>query len=241
MKKLILAAVAALTFATAANAQTNIQTFYDFGRGHFTTTLEGFHSDSWGNTFFFVDYDYDHTSGATGATGSYMEVARKFNFWQDSALGALSAQVEYNGGIGFGNSNFLFGPSYFLHNADFSNTFNFSLLYKTFNGNASSDCPIQFTFVWGMNNLLGVKGLSFSGFADVWGENVVAFAEDMTSGNFLKAGKCVFLTEPQLWYNVGQFFGCDNLNLGGEVEISYNFAGYTGLHVRPCAGMKWVF
>ena len=40
-------ASAALLFAQGAKAQTNFQTFYDFGRKHFTTTLEGFHQDNW--------------------------------------------------------------------------------------------------------------------------------------------------------------------------------------------------
>ena len=62
-KKLIIAAFALLAMATTVNAQTNFQTFYDFGRGHFTTTMEGFHMDNWGNTFFFIDYDYNYREG----------------------------------------------------------------------------------------------------------------------------------------------------------------------------------
>ena len=96
--------------------------------------------------------------------------------------------------------------------------------------------PVQFTFVWGMQDLFGLKGLRFSGFADIWGENVVNFMEGGAT-----AGKFVFLSEPQLWYNIGGLFGCPNLNIGGEVELSYNFAGYSGFHVRPCIGTKWVF
>ena len=49
-KKLFVAAVAALALGATVHAQTNFQTFYDFGRKHFTTTLEGFHQDNWGNT-----------------------------------------------------------------------------------------------------------------------------------------------------------------------------------------------
>lgn len=240
MNKTFLAAAAALAFASTASAQTNLQTFYDLGRGHVTTTLEMFKGDKWGDTFFFVDYDYNHSS-APGVSGSYMELSRNLNFWQDSKLGALSAHVEYNGGVGFGNSNFLFGPSYFMHNDDFSNTFTFSLLYKTFNGNASSDVPVQFTLVWGMNNLFGVEGLNFSGFADVWGENVSAWAEPVGSDKFLKKAGVVFISEPQIWYNVGKLVGIDNLSVGGEVELSLNFAGYSGFYCRPCVGTKWIF
>jgi len=240
-KKTILAvAVATLALAQGAKAQTNLQTFYDFGknRGHFTTTLEGFYNDSWGNTFFFIDYDYNLKNDKDvnqAPSGSYMEIARCLNFWQNSALAPLSLQVEYNGLVGV-NQNFLFGVDYFLHSSDFRNTFNFKLLYKTFSNGASSDLPVQFTFVWGMQDLFGVEGLRFSGFADIWGENVVNFME-----GFDKERKFVFISEPQIWYNIGRHFGCDNLHIGSEVEFSCNFAGYDGFYVRPCLGTKWVF
>ena len=240
-KKTILAvAVATLALAQGAKAQTNLQTFYDFGknRGHFTTTLEGFYNDNWGNTFFFIDYDYNLKNDKDvnqAPSGSYMEIARCLNFWQNSALSPLSLQVEYNGLVGV-NQNFLFGVDYFLHSSDFRNTFNFKLLYKTFSNGASSDLPVQFTFVWGMQDLFGVEGLRFSGFADIWGENVVNFMEGLD-----KERKFVFISEPQIWYNIGRHFGCDNLHIGSEVELSCNFAGYDGFYVRPCLGTKWVF
>ena len=239
-KKLFIAAVAVCAFAIGAKAQTNLQTFYDFGRNrdHFTTTLEGFYNDNWGNTFFFIDYDYNdkNSKGVNQApSGSYMEIARCLNFWQDSALAPLSLQVEYNGLVGV-NQNFLFGLDWFVHNADFSNTFNFKLLYKTFSAGASSNVPLQFTFVWGMQDIFGVTGLRFSGFADIWGENVINFMED-----FSKSGKTVFISEPQLWYNIGQHMGIPNLHIGTEVELSYDFAGYAGFYARPCIGTKWVF
>ena len=43
-------------------------------------------------------------------------------------------------------------------------------MYKTFKG-SDSDFPFQATAVWGIKSLCGVEGLSFSGFADLWGEN----------------------------------------------------------------------
>ena len=240
-KKVILTLSIALAAGSLAKAQTNLQIFYDLAkdRGHFTTTLEGFYNDPWGNTFFFIDYDFndkDTQNRQIGASGSYMEIARCLNFWSNTPVAPLSLHVEYNGGIGFGSSNFLFGLDYFVHSKDFKNTFNFKLLYKTFNGIASSDIPVQFTFVWGMQDLFGLEGLRFSGFADIWGENVVNFMEDSS-----KASKFVFISEPQLWYNVGRHFGVPNLNIGTEIELSCNFAGYTGFKVCPCLGTKWVF
>ena len=149
MKKTILAvAFATLAFGFNAQAQTNFQTFYDLGRKHFTTTLEGFHMDNWGNTFFFIDYDYNNRDAhgtVVSPNNTYFEIARCLNFWQDSALGAFSWQIEYNGGFGtwgdlsgvpgtgYGafavNSAFLTGVDYFMHSSDFKNTLNLTLLY----------------------------------------------------------------------------------------------------------------
>lgn len=229
-KKLFFAAAAVCAFAAMASAQTNFQTFYDLGRKHFTTTLEGFHQDNWGNTFFFIDYDYNYREGNTvvSPNNTYFEIARCLNFWGDSSLAPLSLQVEYNGGFGTTsdmvfafpvNSAFLFGVDYFLHSADFNNTLNLKLLYKKF-VHMDSNVPLQFTAVWGLQDLFGLAGLRFSGFADLWWEGE----------------HTVFLSEPQLWY---QLF--DHFNIGGEVEFSYNFAGMSGFNVMPCIGTKWVF
>ena len=235
-KSFILVALATLAFGFSAQAQTNFQTFYDFGRKHFTTTLEGFHVDKWGNTFFFLDYDYN-TRDANGKVispnNTYFEIARCLNFWQDSALAPLSLQVEYNGGFGLAanapfygtglgfpvNSAFLTGVDWFLHSKDFKNTLNLKLLYKHF-VNLDSKIPMQFTAVWGCQDLFGLGGLRFSGFVDFWCEGE----------------KLVILSEPQLWYGFGEHF-----NIGGEVELSYNFAGMNGFNVMPCLGWKWVF
>lgn len=239
MKKIVAFAGFAL-LSIGAFAQTNLQFFYDFGenRKHVTTTLEMFKGDDWGSTFFFVDYDYAnkdaHQYNFYGANGTYFEIARALNFWQESSLGALSAHVEFNTGT-WGRRNWLFGAEYFMHNDDFSNTFTFELLYKTFSYDNASKLPLQFTFVWGMNNLFGVEGLKFSGFADVWGER---------AGWWMDLDKCEkalqFVSEPQLWYNVGSLFGCENLSAGGEVELSVNLYD-AGFVCNPCVGLKWDF
>lgn len=242
MKKSTLVLSVLLLGAIGAKAQTNIQEMYDFNRGHFTTTLEMFQTDNWGSTFFFNDiYHPDMLT----PTGYYTEIARSLNFWQNSKLAPLSLHVEWNGGQ-FANNCWLFGVEYFLHSADFSNTFTFELLYKNIRG-MSDYTPLQFTFVWGMNNIFGVNGLSFSGFLDIWGENDTWYPNLLTT----ETTNWVILSEPQIWYNIGQHFGCSNLMIGGEVELAYNFTGswhsgtefYSnkGFNVAPCLGLKWVF
>lgn len=244
MKKLIIAACAALAFGFSANAQTNLQTFYDLGNGYATTTIEGFYGDDWGNTFFFFDHYYtkkdNRDKGAGSAfNGSYFEIERCLNFWKDSKLKDLSAMIEYDGGT-FGAGIFCFGANYFLHSDDFKNTFNLALLYDCHVGSGEADTPIKFSGVWGMQDIFGVSGLRFSGFIDIWGNNQTCLPKD---GGILDGEATHFsiLTEPQIWYNVGKSFGVDNLNIGGEIELSYNFLGRLGFMCNPCIGCKWVF
>lgn len=233
-KTLFVAVAASFAFSVGVKAQTNLQVFYDFGsdRNIVTTTLEGFHPDKWGNTFFFIDYDYKPAHDAPD--GTYFEIARCLNFWQNSALSPLSLQLEYNGGVysQYGiNHAFLAGLDYFLHSNDFKNTLNLKVLYKWM-ANCASQVPLQFTAVWGMDDLFGLEGLRFSGFADFWWQDHMAGGE---------LSRVVFVSEPQLWYNLGRHIGVPNFNIGGEVELSYDFGAGKGFWARPCAGLKWIF
>ena len=277
LRKAILAvAIATFALAQGAKAQTNLQVFYDFAgdRQHVTTTLEGFYADNWGNTFFFVDHDYNSKAADShvyAPNGTYWEIARCLNFWQDSQLAPFSLHLEYNGGVYNGftvNNAYLGGVDYFLHTEDFLNTLNLKVLFKwidyadavKLNGmRRSSQVPLQFTAVWGMQDLFGVKGLRFSGFADFWWENHTVYrtflnpqqeeawhrAHEGQNGidekEFVKDSEIVFISEPQLWYNVGQHFKVPNLNVGGEIELSYDFGSTMGFRARPCLGIKWVF
>ncbi len=125
MKKLIL--LLAVVAGVSAKAQ-NVQFHYDFVREHPTSTVEMFKPDQWGNTFFFIDMDYNGKNGEV--TGSYWEIARELKIGK----GPISAHVEYNGGqmngVGsFGNA-YLAGPSYTYLAKDFSYGITFMALYK---------------------------------------------------------------------------------------------------------------
>jgi len=218
MKKLIF--VVLVLAATTAMAQTNLQVQYDLGNGrkNFTSTLEMFKPDKWGDTFFFVDMEFN---GGTQKQPSlaYMEIARCLKFWD----GPISAQVEYNGGLihtpFFGtaiNNAYLIGADYGWHNKEFSKFLNFKVLYK--NIQDIDPASFQLTAVWNLNYLN--KKLTVSGFADFWKEN----------------STYIFLSEPQIWYNLNS-----NLSLGGEVEVGSNFGGVSGLNICPAIGAKWNF
>lgn len=66
------------------------------GRPLLTSTVEKFHPDTWGSTYFFVDMDYT----SEGVAAAYWEIAREVKFWK----GPFSAHLEYNGGLSKGMS-----------------------------------------------------------------------------------------------------------------------------------------
>lgn len=75
--------------SSVAKAQTNAQILYDFGsdRKFVTLTLEMFKQDKWGNTYFFVDHDFNYDKMEVGEKniaqgGTYTEISRALNFWQ---------------------------------------------------------------------------------------------------------------------------------------------------------------
>lgn len=199
--------------------------------------------------------------------GAYWEIARCLNFWQNSSLKDLSLQIEYDGGLGiygghvvqggYGiNHAVLIGPNYALYTPDYKNTFTLQLLFKYIadeynmwqfqdaNGNhikqSGNVVPLQFTFVWTCRDFCTLPGLTFSGFVDVWGQKQSVLNHRDNTYTDPSKQSFVICSEPQLWYCVGQHFGCPNLNIGTEIELSYNFTG-AGFMCNPCLGLKWVF
>ena len=150
-KRFIAVSAALLACVLCAEAQTNLQTFFDLGkdRKYITTTFEMFKGDKWGDTFFFIDHYYTNKSNrdaglSSAINGSYFEIERGLNFWQDSALKDLSAMIEYDGST-WGAGIWCFGAKYFLHSDDFRNTFTLALLYDLHCGLGEADVPVKFS------------------------------------------------------------------------------------------------
>jgi len=229
MKKILLSGLMACTLVCAAEAQTNVQLFYDFGRQYATTTFEMFKGDAWGDTFFFIDHYYatrdDREAGMGSAfQGSYFELERALNFWKDTRLRDLSLHVEYDATT-WGRGMACIGARYAFHSADFSRTASVALMYDHFIG------------PWGgLTNLFGLRGCTFSGFLDVWGNNTTFYTNPLSP----REAHFSVLSEPQLWWNMAAI-GIPNLHLGGEVELSCNYAGHDGFMCNPCLGLKWAF
>ncbi|MDX1284472.1 MAG: DUF5020 family protein [Draconibacterium sp.] len=214
---------------TTASAQ-NVQLHYDFGenRNHFTTTVEMFKPDKLGNTFFFIDMDYN-VGEVEGMSLAYWEIARAFTLGDSP----FAYHAEYNGGFGQWkagdasgaftiNSSWLTGLEYSWNASDFSKGFTLQALYKYIRG--KHDASFQLTGVWYLN--FANNKFSFAGFADFWREDML-FASGST--------KFVFLSEPQLWFNATEKFA-----IGSEIEVSSNFVT-DGIKFMPTIGAKYTF
>ncbi len=255
--KRILFAAALLIVARGTTTAQNLQLHYDFGptiyealdedngdRQSLTLTYEHFSADKWGSWYYFVDFDFY----SRGIKGAYTEISREFTFAKPSPKASLDVHVEYDGGLCAGRDNTygsiyqsaaLLGAAINGHNADYSTTWSVQAMYKQyFKGyDRNAFASYQLTGIW--STTFANKALTFSGFADVWYDNEV-------DGNY------IFITEPQLWYNIGAKVPGFNLSVGTEVEISNNFCAsktlpvwntcsHTTLFVNPTIALKWSF
>lgn len=231
--RLMVLIAAMLCLPMASKAQ-NLQVQYDTNRDCITTTFEMFRPDAFGSTFLFVDMDYATNPLVKGrAIGAYTEIAREFCFWQDTEWSWLSVHAEFDGGLAGAfsfNNHWLAGLTYSGHSEDFSKTWSVSAMYNAIPGlkDNAGRCRMhnfQLTGVWGISFADG--WCSFSGFADFWSEG----------------STFVLLSEPQFWVNLSKIKGWENipLSVGGELELSNNFAGDKGFYARPAFGAKWTF
>ena len=221
-------------FATLSGFAQNLQLHYDFGsalyskewdnRPVLTTTVEMFHPDSWGSTFFFIDMDYT----GDGISSAYWEIARELQFWK----APVSIHLEYNGGLSnhFSlNNAWLGGATYTYNSADFTKGFTFSTLYKYIQKH-SDPHNFQLTLTWYLH-FLGEGLLTCSGFADWW-------REKNPNGDY------IFMAEPQLWFNLNKLKRVSDsfkLSVGSEVELIHNFGATEGFYAIPTLAVKWTF
>ena len=246
MKKSLLSALKCATCLTVLaswpmflSAQ-DVQLHYDLGRNIYsdnepdrakvTLTVENFSADKWGSWYYFVDVDFSRKF----TESAYTEISREMNIGQKG----FAAHVEYNGGLNKGGSfqqSALIGGAWNGHNADFSTTYSVQLMYKRYFKSyfyTSAYNSLQLTGVWSTS--FCDKALTFSGFVDLWrGEKANHH------------GQLVFLTEPQLWYNLNTVVDDLNLSIGTEWEISNNFVYNTvddqSFFFNPTLAVKWSF
>lgn len=208
----------------------NLQLHYDLGkykddngaehkREYFTTTFEMFKLDKLGNTFMFIDINYNTQS--KGASLAYFELSRNFNI---PKVKNLQLHLEYNDGVApYISQVWLAGLAYPIKigNAVFPS----SISYRAEQGSKSAN--LQFTTTWNFN--FWKNRISLTGFLDVWTKDAFNSEGKVDGKTF------VLLTEPQLWLNLN-----DTFSLGGEVEISENFLTTDNrIKVLPTVAFKW--
>lgn len=238
--KPIITSVTLLLLVLSGTSAQNLQLHYDtrhslYGNeiapiNYLTATYEMFKPDKWGSTFLFVDFDFNFDNRNPGLV--YGEIAR------DIKIGnfPLMAHIEYNGGLGLirgTNSSFsissayLAGASYPFKLGDFFlGTY---LAYKLWAFEKLSH-DAQWTITW--SGTVANKKLTINGFLDVWTENKNRQNTDTETGK-----KVVFITEPQIWYNL-----TPQVSIGSETEISRNFIGNKNkVYFIPTIATKWTF
>ena len=237
--KRFLTLILALAACSTALAQTDFRCVYNFASDSpiVSAKLESWSVDNWGDSY--LSSGFGFKAVPLSLSSGYLDIARNFNFWHNvPILKDFSLQAEFNGRINMDNSNFLAGLSYTVPLE--RNVLRASVLYKTFNGGASSAFPVQLTLLWRLYDIFGMEGLDFRGTARGWGEYTGYWygESNPVEGD---PGEFIIVANPQLWYAVGHFFGACNLSVGGELELSYNWLGRRGFHARPSAGLKLQF
>jgi hypothetical protein len=239
MKIFLITALLIIPFYS--NAQ-DIQLHYDFGkpengprRNFLVSTVEMFHPDTLGSTFFFIDFEYNSPDKPRGVSLGYYEISREFYIpWlkKSPVFKQLSIHIEYDDGnaiyvqdsITRGTnlrSAWLAGFSYPFKIGNF--TLNTIYLYKYIRGSSAPD--FQLTFTWEQN--LFHNYVSLSGFLDVW-------SQDDFYGN-PSDKKLILYSEPQIWFNFYRQF-----SMGSEFKVSRNFIpGSNRFEVFPTLGIKW--
>ena len=238
VRRFSLIALLSLAFSIAASAQSaDILAGYKFDSASPgpAVTLMAYAPDSFGDTYGRADFSMK--TEPMSLSTAYLEVARTLCFWKNTIVEDLGLHAEFNGFMNMDNCNWLFGIDYTL---PIEPLVKVSVLYKTFNGSARSNIPMQLSVLWSVDDIFGITGLEFRGLAKVWGETIRYWYSD---ANPKAAGTAQFAAKvsPQLWYSVGQFFGFDGLKIGGEVEMGYNYLGCSGFRARPFAALRISF
>ncbi|MFH1011948.1 MAG: DUF5020 family protein [bacterium] len=220
MKKALLFTLMATAIACGQekNLFLNAQLHWDFDREVVTSTLEFFHLDRLGTTFFFADFDFDET----GQHGSYFEIARNFRI-VPTRRGTMNLSVQYNDGVNDGvgvlETPMKIIPGVFLYGVALDRfllgkaSFEFQALARK---EFATRLSWQATLVW-LAHLQ--PWLMFNGYVDV-------NADEQFDGRIR------IQSEPQLKFLWRQWA------IGSEVEVSRNFLP-AGTERQPFEENKW--
>jgi hypothetical protein len=236
MKKLFLLFLIILSYKGFSQ---NLQLHYDFGedRNYLTATLEMFKPDTFGYTFWFVDFDFNYPGDPRSMSSAYGEISHDFyipGLKKVHGFEQFGFHLEYDDGFAIYkqdsaemtgisyNSIFLTGFSYPISIGQVTLTTQYLLRMPR-----GMDVPdFQFTVVW-FQPVLKNK-LLITGYFDIWSQDKIANPDKK---------EVVFQAEPQFWWMVRP-----KLGLGGEIEISKNFpVGPNEWEFMPTLAFRWEF
>ncbi len=233
--------IALIVTSSSAFSQ-NLQLHYDtrhslYGdnvskENYLTATFEMFKPDKWGQTFMFIDCDFNFNKRNSGL--AYAEISRAFKIGDFP----LMPHIEYNGGLGLVKgtglgfsipSSYMAGVQYPFQLGNF-----FMGTYVAYKLNAfpKNSHDVQWTVTW--TSTLANGKISIGGFADLWTED-----KQFSEGKDAKGKKLIFISEPQFWYNI-----TENFSIGTEVELTYNFVNKfteNKFYAIPTIATKWNF
>lgn len=226
----------------------NIQVHYDFGRHVYpvvqdgrpaiTATVEQKGADKYGDTFYFVDMNFQ-SAGAVQANWKFL---RNIRLWK----APISWHVRYDGGLKFLRANtpdpsgtpavilkdaFFTGATYHYFSPDRRLMLNLIGAYKYIKGH-SQPHNWEGTLVW--NYTPGQGLFNATGFATLWQERDKRLGWDT---------QYKFMSQPQFWINLNRIKGISpdfRLSLGSEIRISKNVDAPQWL-VVPTLALRWSF
>ncbi len=256
MKRILLFALALLCLVAAPKVQAqNIQFHYDLGRylypevqagrPYTTLTFEQQSVDKYGDTFYFVDMNFQ----AQGAVAANWKILRNLKFWK----GPISWHLRYDGGMRFTNTGvndpkprpaisikdaFFTGVTYTYLRPDRKLMISLTPSYKYIKGHHK---PHNWEGVVVWKYAPGNGLFSATGFLTFWQEEhswinpATRQVADVTNYKLM--------SQPQFWLNLNKLKGISkdfNLSVGTEVRISNNVDTNKFL-VVPTLALKWSF
>ena len=235
----------------------NVQEMYDFNRGHCVTTVNALYRTPRHAAMLHADIYHPFAPDR----GLSMLAKAGYTFHFKPRLGGWGIHAGYEGGHYIsapGNPNpwvwnaYMVGFEYERFRPN-GHLYHFRLLYRY---TEHFELPFQFSFDWDIPRLFGVKGLSFSGVLDLWGDGYF-FSDGWTS---FKGVLGSMRLEPQVWYNLsrlwssrgcGRYMGREGLGVFFKMPVNFNHPGgwpYGGgfhnnydFNITYCLGLRWDF
>ncbi|MBQ7222583.1 MAG: DUF5020 family protein [Bacteroidales bacterium] len=249
MKRSFIIALLLVICSFSASAQFDLQTRWSFMKGaqHPTIQLNYNGEDNLGETYIRTVFDLNYRDDIhiiEAPSVAFLNFERELLFWKKAEKwNRLSIHIGYQGGLvrdGNIKNAFSAGLTYKLLDTEKSRL-DLKVMYK-YAINTVQKVPMQISSRFYFIDPFNVEGLKLEGYADcMWQDHIVDYTAKMEKMTYPRTSHFSFVIAPQVWYNVGQFIGAKQLNVGGEVRLSLDYGRIYGFYCLPSAGIKWEF